>query len=69
MSGPTLTQRIKDLEENPTLMSFYVKRNCKKCNGKGYININISTINGWEDTTVVCDCVFKNLKKEMSSNG
>lgn len=70
MNGPTLAARLKDLEENPTQLSFYAKSNCKHCNGRGRITRSVPAGYGtWEEKTDFCGCVLKALKQEMKANG
>ena len=70
MNGPTLTQRLQDLETNPTLLSFYTKSNCKRCLGKGKITRSVPAFGGtWNTKEQFCECVYTTLKKEMQTNG
>lgn len=69
MSEPTLKERLKDLETNPTLISYYIKKGCKRCLGKGIITHSLRDGLGWTERKVFCECVRKNLREEMKANG
>lgn len=66
LNQPNLAARLKDLEENPNLISFYTKRNCKDCRGTGSITRSVPTGDGtWSFVTETCACVKKAIKKEL----
>ena len=52
---------LEKLLNNPQLIAFYAKHNCKKCYGRGYQKFN-HPITG--DRVVFCSCVEKNVRKE-----
>jgi len=53
--------RLRDLRNDPQLIVFYAKENCKHCYGKGYQTFN-HPVTG--DKVVFCRCVEKNVRKE-----
>jgi hypothetical protein len=69
MNGPTISQRIQDLETNPTLLSFYTKSKCKQCLGRGKVTRSLRGPFGFVNQESICKCVYDNLHKEMRSNG
>ena len=54
---------IKSIANNEQLMRYYAKKSCKSCIGRGYRSIQPP-----ESATVkvLCHCVRKNAKKELS---
>lgn len=48
--------------QNPDTIQVYAKRKCSVCSGKGYIILaNI----GQNQEHILCDCVKKNVIKEV----
>jgi len=59
--GKQYANRLRDLRNDPQLIVFYAKENCKKCYGRGYQRYSHPTLG---DKLVFCKCVEKNVRKE-----
>lgn len=60
-----LQQRMRDIIENPHLISFYAKSNCRQCHGRGIITRNLPDGTGdWHERKDMCECVRKAVRKE-----
>ncbi len=60
-----LKERMDDIYDNPQLLKFYAKHNCKHCYGRGTLTHNIVAETGqWFDKKTLCDCVKKAVQKE-----
>jgi hypothetical protein len=65
MTNLTLQQRFKDILENPHLIQFYAKSNCRDCYGRGTRTVSTpNEIGQWQDRKVLCECVKKAVRKE-----
>jgi hypothetical protein len=75
MSQPTLANRLKDVVDNPIILSFYAQKKCKHCMGRGVVTrslppsehyeSNEQLKNGWIKVSEICGCVKKSIKKEI----
>jgi hypothetical protein len=69
MSNAT-TALLKEAQENETIRSMYVKRNCRHCYGRGVIHRSISqydpifNLSEFVNRSELCQCVVKTIKKE-----
>ena len=60
-----LQQRLNDIYDNPHLLPFYAKGNCKDCHGRGTRKHSVSNGAGqWVEQTSLCPCVRKAVKRE-----
>ena len=62
-----MKNRLEDIETNPHLITFYAKRNCKWCHGRGHQTISTRNkdTNVWTKNTAMCPCVIKAVRKEI----
>jgi len=59
-----LQHRLADIRDNPHLLQFYAKANCRDCIGRGMRTVSLKGEFGWQDHTILCECVKKAVKKE-----
>ena len=53
--------RLRDLRNDPQLIIFYAKENCKHCYGRGYVTYSHPV---YGESKQFCRCVEKNVGKE-----
>jgi hypothetical protein len=58
--------RLDDIKANPHLLEFYAKQQCKKCRGRGVVEISVPFGQRWQAYTQLCDCVLKSVRREVS---
>jgi len=69
--------KLSDVRQQDGLRLYYTKHNCKKCYGRGLItrqigiekNGKILPLNMKDNNIIIqlCDCVIKNLRKEIDN--
>ena len=59
--GKQYANRLRDIINDPQLIIFYAKANCKKCFGRGFQSYSHPTQGEYKR---LCGCVEKNVRKE-----
>lgn len=62
----TMQMRLDDIEQNPHMIAFYSRKNCKWCRGRGRTVTSIPNgAGGWVNQSRICECVKKSIRKEL----
>lgn len=61
---------LQELRTNPSLLAFYAKSSCKKCHGRGTIEMSTRDPNSsnWKTHQQLCTCVLNAVQKERKQN-